>query len=66
MRHDRREQQHGRLQALLQDRAPLLAAVVGAPEAKTVMGAFGGSLKPTEDLPRLIDLYQTNRTLEES
>lgn len=28
-------------------------------QAKTLMGAFGGSLKPTEDLPQLIELYQS-------
>jgi len=27
-------------------------------QAKTLMGAFGGSLKPRLDLPRLIELYQ--------
>lgn len=27
-------------------------------QAKTLMGAFGGSLKPRQDLPRLIELYQ--------
>jgi Zn-dependent alcohol dehydrogenase len=30
-------------------------------KAKTLMGAFGGSMKPRVDLPRLIDLYREGR-----